>query len=154
VLCGPAWCEEAPFAPGWFVQASGNPEVLKFGGLYQPAPRVQIGAEICYWDGLQVDPADPSLSMEAVARYFALDKQPLNLIVMTVDASAYVGLGLGVCLPMDGRVDDLADIRTGLLFGDGRVQLGIEYSYCMNDLMWAGTANGEHVVLGTMAYRL
>jgi hypothetical protein len=69
-----------------------------------------------------------------------------------VDTSAYVGLGLGGEVAKGKSMNDIADLRTGFEFGDGPVKLGVEYEYVMTDLMWAGTANGDHRVLGTIAY--
>lgn len=158
-LCAATYAQE-PFSPSWIGQVSGNPDVFKVALLRQPAPRVQVGVELGYWDFLDatVDdvtgvPVGPAFTTEVVARYFALEKQPVDLMLFQVDASAYVGIGLGAEWVQHERVDDIADLRTGVLFGDGPVSLGIEYSYVMSDLMWSGTANADHRVMGTIAYR-
>jgi len=139
------------FVPGWIAEVKGNPDVFGVAAYYKPASRVQVGAEVSYWDGLK-EGQHQAVSFEVVAKYFALDSQPLNLMIATVDTSAYVGLGLGGEAAKDKDLDDIADIRTGFVFGDGPVRLGVMYEYVMTDLMWSGAQNGEHRVLGTIAY--
>ena len=139
------------FTPAWVGEIKGSPDVFGVAAYYHVAPRVQVGFEVAYWDGLR-EGQDQAVSFEVVAKYFALERKPVNLGLFTVDTSAYVGLGLGGEVAKGQAMNDIADLRTGFEFGDGPVKLGVEYEYVMTDLMWAGTANGDQRVLGTISY--
>lgn len=142
----------APSGRSWLLEFAGSDNVLKVGAFWSPTPRVEVGPEFGYWDGLKTN-LHQEWSFEVVARYFALEKKDWDLKVLKVDAMVYVGLGLGLEVSRHNPVDDIADVRTGLVFGEGPIALGVEYSYVLSDLMWGGTANGDHRVFGTISYR-
>jgi hypothetical protein len=79
VAMGPAVVASGQdFTPAWVGEIKGSPDVFGVAAYYHAAPRVHVGFEVAYWDGLR-EGQRQAVSFEAVAKYFALERKPVNL---------------------------------------------------------------------------
>jgi hypothetical protein len=130
-------------APTWGLGFSGSNKVFSVNPYWAPTQRVQFGPEI----SAMLMGEDKQMGLEVVGKYFAIDQVPLNVYVLTVPASAYVGIGLGGAWAEGGHLENMADARTGMVFGDGPIRLGIGYTYRAFDI-FQGLGGGEHEIRG------
>lgn len=157
-------CQVAPgqdvTPPSWAVEFAGNGDVFTTTLYRQVAERWRIGPEFGYYDGLR-EGQHQAYEVQVVADYFAVDKVPLNLVVATVPASAYAGVGLGINYskrdaPVGGnQFDDVAALRLGTEVIVRPVKIGFRYEAEVTDLMWEGfkaDKNLTHVFLVTLGY--
>lgn len=143
----------SPAATNWSFNTFGNNDVVGVGLDYRPTERASIGVETAYFDGLKPETGTPGVSVKMVGKYYYSLQNEMDFGLFTVKADSYAGVGLGGKFIKDEKADDVADIRTGVEFGEDAIKLGFGYQYSMTDLMWSGDKNGEHMVLATISFK-
>jgi hypothetical protein len=148
----------------WTVTAYGSDDLLGVrAGLRPWAGRAELGLFGMWMDGLSEGDVksdtesnqQESWGLGVYATYDVVQRAEFTVLSYQIPIDIYVGGQLGALHRADSDEDATAALMTGLTFGDGGVQLGVEYQYGLDEELWKELAplDDNHRLLLTLGIR-